>query len=215
MNISTRTVNHIIALFGLITVFFFVLLGIYGGFYNSFGNFLFREVSYSISPYTHYQDVTVPLYKQYNLYLILFSILLCFGIRNSYAKLGALYLSFAGIVGFILLRFPMDPNGSGSTLQGVSHNIYAIVMSLYITIALYLFSLAFAKVKTLHQLSHITFLSSLVFLSSTLLIGVSAFLSRPLFVGFVERLAIGTYLLWIIVVALEMLLVVRKEKRNR
>lgn len=214
MKISTKTLNYIIALFGIITVSFFILLGIYGGYYHSLDSFLFREVSYAISPYTPYRAVTVPLYKQYNLYLILFAILLCFRIRNSYAKLGALYLSFAGITGFTLLRFPMDANGSGATVEGIEHNVYAITLSLYVALALLLFVWAFRKVKKLYWLSVLSLIESIIFLGASLLTGVLAFMSKPVYVGLVERLAIGTYLLWIVLVAIGMITLSKKRIRS-
>src|SRR5688500_8018140 len=202
MKLSDKTINHITALFGIITVFLFILIGPFGGYYRSLSHFLFQEVSYSISPYTPYNEVSVPLYKQYNLYLVLFSTILGIKLKNPYAKLGALYLSFAGVVGFLLLHFPMDADGSGQTIVGMSHNMFAMILSIYISVALLLFVYAFKRVKKLQRLSVFTHYISIFFLTTSFLTGIFAFMSKPLFVGLIERFAVGAYLLWIIVVAL-------------
>ncbi len=205
MKITTSGLNIITALFGCITVLLFILLGVSGGFYNSIHTFLFQEVSYSISPFTEYKEFTVPIYKQFNLYLLLFAVLLGIRLKSPLAKLGSLYLSFAAVVGFVLLKFPMDAEGRGDTLEGLSHNIYTIILSLYITVALFLFVYAFRKIKRLLWVSKFTFTIAVTFLCTSIVAGIFAFLSKPLYVGFLERFAIGIYLFWIVVVAFSML----------
>src|SRR5437867_400101 len=99
--------NLLITSTGIIAVISFILLGFYGGYFDSINIFLFRELSYSISPYAPQNNITIMLYEITNLSILLFSFFLYIRLSNLLAKLGSFFLSLAAVVGMILVEIPM------------------------------------------------------------------------------------------------------------
>jgi hypothetical protein len=200
-----KTENLLIATFGGITVLTFICLLFFGGLFQSINTFLLVEISFLISPFTPLKAFTIPIYQTYNFYLILFASVLILRLNNKYGKVGGLYLLISGILGLLLVQFPMDPRGISESDAGMTHISVLLVMAFYTSSALFLLGYTFYHSKNLQWLSPLTFLTSAVLLSIGFLTGIFALLSMPTFVGITEKLPIAAYLGWILLTSYGML----------
>lgn len=197
--------NILIASYGIITVIVFIALLVAGGLFASLHAFLFREVSFIVSPYVPVRDITIPLYQAYNYYLILFSFVLSHRMASIYAKLGSLYLILSAIVGLILVQYPLDPHGISGSTAGMLHIVIVLFMSFYTTVALLLLSYAFKRTRHLRWLANYSTGISLCIAVISFVTGVFAFFSKPYYVGITEKLPIGIFLSWIILTGIGIL----------
>jgi hypothetical protein len=212
--------NMLIAFYGITTVAVFLLMVTWGGLFDSVHTLLFREVSFLISPYSLTESKTVPLYRLYNINLLLFSLVLFFRFRNIFAKFGAFYLAMSAVMGLVLLQVPMDPINLARSFSGSAHIGVALLIAFFIMIALLLFGYSFKKDKKFIPLSNYSFVISSIILVAGLWTGLFALFCLPVYVGITEKLPIIAFLLWIVVTAVWMLHTnyvkrMRKKKRRR
>ena len=200
-----KTENLLIAIFGAITVTTFIFLLLFGGLFQSINSLLFLEISFLISPYTPLKNFTIPIFQTYNFYLILFASVLMLRLNNKFGKLGGLYLLVSGILGLLLVQFPMDPRGISESEAGLTHISVLLVMAFYTASAMFLLGYSFYHSKNLGWLAPITFLICLLLLLIGFLTGVFALLSMPTFVGITEKLPIAAYLGWILLISFAIL----------
>ena len=197
--------NILIAIYGLTTVVVFGIMVYFGGLFDSVHTLLFREISFLISPYSLTEYITVPLYKIYNINLLMFSLVLLFRMRNIFARLGALYLSMSAVSSLLLITIPMDAIQLSRSMSGLSHIFASLLTAFYIVIALILFGFGFKKNKHLKRLARYSFHLSYVMLFAGFLTGVFAMLSMPEYVGLFQKLPIAAFLLWIVMTVFWML----------
>jgi Protein of unknown function (DUF998) len=171
---------------------------IFGGLFNSIHTALFREISFLISPYTFNGETTIPLYRIYNIQLLLFSLFLFIRIKNIFVRLGTLYLSMSASMGILLIKYPMDPIGISGTFSGITHIIFVLITFIYIVIALLLFGVGFKKNKNLIALSKYSFEISMIILVAGFITVIFALSSMPEYVGFFQKLPIFSFLIWIL-----------------
>ncbi len=100
-------------------------------------------------------------------------------------------VSIAGI--FMTVFFPQDPRGSTPTFAGTMHLVTAGIESLGLMTAMLLIGLHFLKVNPLEEFGTSTlWMLGLVFISGG---AAAVFISSP-YMGVLERVTIGTSLLW-------------------
>lgn len=203
--------NLIVAFFGFTTVLLFILLVNLGTILDINNSYVFREVSYFISPYMSGRLVTIPFFQLYNIMLLLFAIGLWIRLKDYYAKLGAVSLAFSAIVGISLILFPQDNPLMPQTIAGYSHIFVVSLMSFFSVASMMLFGTAFKSNVNLTWLSKYSYSISTVLLLGTVVTGILAFYDRTI-VGFVEKLPIGAFLFWILLVAVGMLTSDRRVK---
>lgn len=202
--------NALIAFYGVMTVIVFILMITYGGLFDSVHSLLFREVSFIISPYSLRENITAPLYRIYNLDLLIFSMILYLRMPNIFAKVGAVYLGISALTGLLLLKFPIDPILLSNSYEGLFHIIVSSLTGIYIFIALILFSISFKKSKNFRYLSRFSFNISMLILLGGFLTCIFALSNLPAQVGFVQKLPIASFLLWVVITAVWML---KSDKR--
>lgn len=197
--------NLLIAFYGITTVAVFLIMVYFGGLFDSVHTLLFREISFLISPYSLTEDITVPLYRMYNINLLMFSLVLLLRVRNVFAKLGALYLSMSAVSGILLIAIPMDAVLLSRSVSGFTHILAALLTAFYIMVAMMLFGLGFKKSKNLMKLAEYSFELSIVMLLAGFFTAVFALISMPEYVGLFQKLPIAAFLLWIVLTAFWML----------
>lgn len=205
-----KTANVLIAAYGVITVVIFlsvIAIGVY--MYPQTSTFS-KEISYFLSPYYPGTRTTIPLFHLYNLTLLVFSIVLTFRIRNRSARLGSLCLSYSAIIGIILVRFPIDKPSTQLTATGIAHILLVLVMSIYIFTSLLFFGRAFKHMKHLKWLSGLSFFLAVFLITAAAITGIMAGFNIP--VGTLEKIPIGSFLLWVLLVAFGLL---NSDKRIR
>ena len=151
-----------------------------------------------------------PLFAVYNLLTIAFAAGIWLTVRETADKrarrmgyLGASALFAAGVFGFTTLFFPMDPHSILTTSTGVKHATAAGLNSLATMLTLLFTGLWLRKVEGLHRFATYTFVSDLVVLIAGGLAAASTSSHSPL-LGLFERITIGAYIQWLLVVALKL-----------
>jgi hypothetical protein len=149
-----------------------------------------------------------PLFALYNLLTAAFSVGLLKKMRidnlsgKGMGMAGALFLLVEGLVGFVTLFFPEDVGGMGASISfiGTMHIILAGLSSLTSMLSILFIGLWFWKNPHLRRFGIYSFTSlALVFVSGGLA-AVSISTGSALS-GLMERITIGGFLQWILVIA--------------
>ena len=130
--------------------------------------------------------------------------------RNFFAKLGSVSLGVSAVIGLILIWFPMDPPLMPPTIKGLIHISVVLIMSLFIVIALSLFGKAFKHMTNLVWLSKYSYSISIILFTAASITGLFALVHDSSLVGLTEKLPIGAFLSWILLVAIGIL---KSDKR--
>ena len=117
---------------------------------------------------------------------------------NEKTKLGALFLVITGLASILMWGFPMDSRGYPLTDQGKIHIILAATESLSTVIATLLFGVGLRKTE--HVLSKISLVTGLLLLITGPLAAIATAQNSP-YMGLFERITIGVFLLWILVIS--------------
>jgi hypothetical protein len=148
------------------------------------------------------RSVLVPLYVAYDALLIAFGLGLLGSARSKRTlRITAGLIAGIGVVGFVAMPFPMHVRGQETTLTDVMHIVLTGVIVLLTLLAMGFGATAYGKRFRLFSI--VTILAVIVFGVLTGLDGprVAANLPTP-WIGVTERLNIGAYLLWVLVLAL-------------
>lgn len=154
-----------------------------------------------------------PLFTVYDLLLAGFGIGLVLTVNASPEPLGkrsgmvgGYALIIAGIIGVLMnLFFPQDPGGPPVTSVGTIHVALAGVLSLGTMVAMLSTGLWLRHLPALHGYWIFTLVClAIVFVSGGL--GAAAIASGSPYLGLVERVTIGTFLVWVLVIALKLFL---------
>jgi hypothetical membrane protein len=132
--------------------------------------------------------------------------------RRMVGLLGATFLVLTGVLGFTLLFFPEDPVGAHLTSRGITHIVLAGISSLTTMVSMLLLAFWFRGEPSTRGMGIYSFISvGFVFVTGgfTGAMGVS---HNPL-VGLMERLTIGGFMQWLLVVSVSMLAAPRAEAR--
>jgi len=153
------------------------------------------------------------IFNLYNALLLAFAIGGFIAVKNE-PRLCRLAMGiFIGIqvLSFSWGFFPMDPLGSAPTFAGAMHNILGGVVALATILMPLLMGLGLRKSKDFHRYVIYSWVSSaIIFVSG--LTGVILGGQGLLVFGFFERITIGTYEVWILVTALNLLNILQAEE---
>ena len=160
------------------------------------------ELNEPAAPYRHAVDSVFILY---NLLVILFSLSLRRGFVERGARvssLAALFLFLTGLAGVAMTTlFPMDPVGSDATFGGQMHLYLAGAESVGTMLAVYFFARSLRRNGAWRPLAAYSFLSLVVILVSGSFAAFATWRASPV-LGLWERVTIGTFQLWLFVLAL-------------
>src|SRR5215204_3886015 len=134
-----------------------------------------------------------PLFALYNLLTGAFAV----------GLLGSVVLAFEAVVGFVTVFFPQDPPGSPPTPTGATHIALAGLSSLATMATILLVGLWFRKTFGLGGYGAYSFVTVAVIFVSGGLAAWAVATGNP-FAGVFERVTIGAFLQWLVVVALKM-----------
>jgi hypothetical membrane protein len=123
--------------------------------------------------------------------------------RRLVGSLGALALVFEAVLGFVTLFFPQDPRGAAPTFTGATHIVLAGLSSLATAVTILLMGLWFRKAPGLRGYGTYSFGTVVIILITGGLAAWAVPTGNP-FAGVFERLVIGTFLQWLVVIALKM-----------
>jgi len=183
---------------------------ILGGLIRPGYSHLFEAISELVADGAPNRSLLSSSFLLYNTLLSLFGIGL-FLKANSRSRgrisgsLGSLALTLlVGVAGILMeLAFPQDPGGIPTTFVGTMHIVMASVASLGTMVAVSMLGLWFRNMAELKGYSTYSLISvAIIFISGGL---TAAALAKgyPLF-GLLERITIGTFIVWMFMVGLKM-----------
>lgn len=123
--------------------------------------------------------------------------------------IASLTLFLVGLAGVLMeLAFPQDPGGVATTFAGTMHLVMAGIASLGTMAAVLGSALWFRKLPGLKNYAVYSFISvAIIFISGGFT--AMAMANKYQYFGAIERITIGTFILWVFVIALRM---VRQEQ---
>lgn len=150
------------------------------------------------------------LFLIYNVLLIAFGIGLFLEVKDRSRGrrsgfIGSLALIMVGLAGISMeLAFPQDPGGTPATFAGTMHLVMAGVASLGTMVAIVFLAFWFRNFSALkHYVIYSLICVTIIFISGGLSATAMAN-QHPLF-GLIERVTIGTFILWLFVISRRMI----------
>ena len=150
------------------------------------------------------------LFLIYNLLLVAFGIGLFLEVKDRSRGrrsgfIGSLALILVGLAGISMeLAFPQDPGGTPATLAGMMHLVMAGVASLGTMAAIVFLAFWSRNFSALKYYVTYSWISVTIILISGGLSVAAMANDHPLF-GLIERVTIGTFILWLFVISRRML----------
>lgn len=201
---------RLLMLCGILAPVVYVSAVILGGILSPDYSHKSQAVSELIEAGAPNKDLLNPLFAAYNLLTGVFGLGLFMVVRTSSqtegrlsGSLGALALVFEAIVGFATIFFPQDPRGAAPTLTGATHIALAGLSSLATAVTILLMGLWFRKVPGLHSYGTYSFITVAIIFVTGGLAAWAVPTNNP-FAGVFERLVIGAFLQWLVVIGLRM-----------
>ena len=150
------------------------------------------------------------LFLIYNLLLVAFGIGLFLEVKDRSRDrrsgfIGSLALILVGLAGLSMeLAFPQDPGGTPATFAGMMHLVMAGVASLGTMVAIMFLAFWFRNYSDLKHYVTYSWISVTIILISGGL-SVAAMANYHRLFGLIERVTIGTFILWLVVISRRML----------
>lgn len=193
-------------------VFAAVLYGatvILGGFIRPGYSHLAEAISELVAAGAPNRHLLSTLFLGYNILLGLFGLGLFLKVNSqSHGRvpgtIGSLTLLLVGLAGVLMeLAFPQDPGGIPTTFAGSMHMVMAGIASLGTMVAILGTGLWFRVLPELKKYAAYSFLSVVIIFVSGGFTAMAMANNYPFF-GLIERITIGTFILWLFVVGRRM-----------
>lgn len=183
---------------GNLAVIIYVTTVIAGGLlfphYSHFSDAI-SELTGSHSPI---RNVLNPFFLIYNVFLALFA----YGLFNTWidkrTKAAAMLIMVTAVASIFMWRFPMDSKGYTVTSDGIIHIVLASIESVCTILATILAGLGVRRYSK--RIALASFLLSLIIAVTGISAGILTAQNSPIS-GLFERVTIGTFLLWVLLVA--------------
>ncbi|MCB1517820.1 MAG: DUF998 domain-containing protein [Hyphomicrobiaceae bacterium] len=135
----------------------------------------------------------------YNLLFVVFAVALALTSKSRMSRAASLVLLAVALAGAVMIGFPMDAANAGMSATGLTHILLAIVQSIGSMVGIGMFAGAFWRAK--RTISGTVSIAALlvVFLSGGLAAAAGA-QGSPV-VGLLERITIGTFEIWLFLLA--------------
>jgi hypothetical protein len=198
---SSKT--FVLGVFGALAPVFYLIAVIVGGYLWPGYSHYSETVSTLTSTGAPNQNIMVPLFAIYNVFVLLLSVGLFFGLRRGKAAWGAVFLAIAAIAGLVLFWFPQDyPQGPPTTFTGTMHVVIASVTAFASLASVLIYGLTLRKNPDWKRFGQFC----LFWFPIALILGGfgAASIMTP-YAGLAERLSIGSILLWIEFAALTLI----------
>ncbi len=204
--------NKILMLCGILAPIVYALMVVLGGILRPGYSHVAQAVSDLIATGAPNKSLLDPLFGVYNLLTLAFGVGLLQLVRSHnrnrgkvVGTLGALFLVAESVFGFVTLFFP-EPSGGMSaaiTSTGSMHIVFAGLSSLTTMLAILLMGFWFRNSQGLRGYGLYSFISVAVVFLSGGLAAITVANQSPI-AGLVERITIGGFLQWLLVIALNL-----------
>jgi hypothetical membrane protein len=208
MSIIGEKMKKFFALSGMLASMIYIGTVVLGGILRPGYSHVTEAISELVAAGAPNKLLLSSLFIIYNLLCIIFGIGFYQLVKNSTGrkvsgKLGAISLVIVGFIGLLLeLFFPQDPGGPAVTFAGTMHIVLAGIAALGTMIAIVTIGLWFKNylaMKYYSGYSLATFAIILISGGSTPVLGMDF----PFF-GILERITIGSFIIWLFVTATTM-----------
>jgi len=205
------TFNQIRALgiLGAIAPVAYIIAVVLGGFLWPGYSHYSETVSTLTSAGAPNQEILVPLFTIYNIFVILLALGLYYGVEDKKPLWSSTLLAVAGIGGLALFPFPQDyPQGPPVTFTGTMHVAVAGIIAIVSLAAMVAFGLQLRRNP--RWTSYARF--SVIMLPIAIVLGAFGAISITTpYAGLAERLSIGSILFWVEILSIG--LITRQSKR--
>jgi hypothetical protein len=213
--------KKILMLCGSFAAILYVGTVILGGLLRPGYSHLFEAISELVADGAPNRSLLSSLFLVYNTLLSIFGIGLFLKVRDEArgrisGSVGSLALTLlVGVAGILMeLVFPQDPGGLPTTFAGTMHIVMASVASLGTMVAVLMLGLWFKNIAELKGYSTYSLISVAVIFVSGGLTAAAMANSYPLF-GLLERITIGTFIVWMFITGLKMFQLEGEESTHR
>jgi hypothetical membrane protein len=198
--------------FGILAVVIYVFTTILGAAIRPGYNHYVNAISELTSPGSPNLLLMNILFSIYNLLMLLFGAGLFFfpsPVRNWKIRTAGALLFIIGLFGALMYFFPMDARGTAETFQGTIHWVLAGILSLSTFTAALFYGIGISNIKKYKRIHVFSLAMAILIFFSGGFTAVGAQQKIPFF-GLIERITIGSFLLWVMVLAISIL----KQKRK-
>jgi len=206
-------VRRVLLVCGIVSSLLYVAYNIFGALQWEHYSFASQSVSELAAIGAPSRPLMVPMGIVYEILVTAFGVgVLISAGRNRPLLISAVMLVIYGLIGLTAPFFPMQPPGTGASFTGTMHKIMTALTVLFMFLAIGFGTAALGKRFRVYSI--VTILLLLVFgaVGAMQAPRVEAGLPTP-WLGVVERINIGAFLLWVIVLAVALLCVKAESLR--
>lgn len=191
---------RVLGLVGALAPVIYIIAVLVGGFLWQDYSHIRDTVSTLTSAGAPNQEVMVPLFAIYNIFVIGLAAALYLGVEGKKPRLTSALIAAIGVDGLVLFAFPQDyPQGPPVTFTGTMHVAVAGIGALVSLLAMAALFFELRRVKCWGTIAKI----SIILLPIAVAFGGFGAASITTdYAGLAERLSIGTILVWLEIVAL-------------
>jgi len=202
--------------FGIISPLIYIGAVLIGGFLRSDYSHVYNAISELIMTDAPNKLLLDLMFTFYNLGLAILGFGMFYYLespRTNRMKSASLMLGVIGVLGLVMFFFSQDPRGGAVTLEGIIHIVLAGIMSLLTIIAVFVAGFSFGGEPKLKGLKSYSLLSGVIIVVSGGL--TAAFTANgSSYMGVFERLVIGTFIIWVLVLSLKLYALETGNKDN-
>lgn len=199
--------KKIYPIFGVITAVSYILYVIIGGFISQGGySHLVNAISELPSFVSEAKYIYLSIFSYlYTICLMIFSIIAFIDFKSYKSKLcriAFILLLLNCISGLMMVFFPMDARGTQATNAGNVHLVLAGFCAIFSILPPLLAGLGYKKIPKFKHLAAFSITSSLIiFISGGITAAGAA--NQFKYFGISERITIGTYIIWILIISIQ------------
>jgi len=197
--------RRVLLICGILSSLVYVVYNIVGPMQWEHYNFASQSVSELASTGAPSRPLVIPIGIVYQILATAFGVGVWMSAdRNRRLQISAAMVVIYGLIGLSAPFFPMQPPGSGATFSGTMHLIMTLLTVLLMFAAIGFGATALGKRFRVYSIVTVVLLLEFGALGATQAPRVDAGLPTP-WLGIVERINIGVFLLWVIVLAVALL----------
>ena len=182
---------------GIGAVVMYIFATIYGGYLYPNYSHISQDISQLTSTKSPIRDLMNPIFLFYNLLVIGFGIGLYKFDKNNLSRLASVFIIVIGVLGAIVLLFPINTRGTSITFVGIMHIVLISIISLLSISANLLFWTTYKK-SNFRLMAKISLVAGIAFLVAGPIAATNV--TSP-YAGLFERITIGIFLLWIVTIS--------------
>lgn len=199
--------------FGIVAPVSYAMAVVIGGFLIPGYDHIYNSISELTASNVPRIPILFILFSIYNISLVIFGTYLYTNLQfipTNNMKAGAFMLILIGVLGLAMLYYVQDPRNMTMTFNGKMHIVLASISSILTMLAMLMFGLSFRIDKKFEKLTVYSFISLFILFITGIAAGISTAKNSP-FGGLFERLTIGTFMQWILIIAINLTLGTRNK----